>query len=345
MALYYCPECGKQVSEHAVTCPGCGYPMAEFLKQKQAKAKKAAAAPDYTSPEEGGYNVFLAQEGESITATAQILADVCGYTFADAYSLASNLPTIVVYNATLTQAKAAANALADYGLDVSVYDKNGYVDFDDMKYDETKTTKTDNGIEIAVELARELNTLTAANLIRSAYIRSYAYPHPLELLLPRRTRSIFSYSAPLFTPGYLERSLCGGPGYSTPVRPSGYTPWMSTPKPVYKPRQSSYTPWVITPAPSSRPSSYRPRTGSYKSGSSNTWRPSGVSNSRAYGTGNSRMFGSTKSSSGRSFSSGTSFGSRSMGGSSRMGSSAGRSFSSGGSRVGGASKGGFGGRK
>ena len=328
MALYYCPECGRQVSEHAVNCPGCGYPIAELLKRKQAEeAKQAAAVPDYTNPAEGGYNVFLAQEGESITATAQILADVCGYTFADAYALASNLPTIVVYNATLTQAKAAANALADYGLDVSVYDKNGYVDFDDMKYDETKTTKTDNGIEIAVELARELNTLTASNLIRSAYIRSYAYPHPLELLLPRRTRSIFSYSAPLFAPGPLERSLCGGPGYYS--SPLGYTPWMSTPKPVSRPRQSSYTPWAITPAPSSRPSSYRPRTGSYKSGSSNTWRPSGVSNSRAYGTGNSRMFGSTKSSSGRSFSSGgTSFGSRSMGGSSRMSSSAGRSFGS-----------------
>ena len=327
MALYYCPECGKQVSEHAVTCPGCGYPMAEFLKQKQAETKKAAAAPDYTNPEEGGYNVFLAQEGESITATAQILADVCGYTFADAYSLASNLPTIVVYNATLTQAKAAANALADYGLDVSVYDKNGYVDFDDMKYDETKTTKTDNGIEIAVELARELNTLTAANLIRSAYIRSYAYPHPLELLMPRRRRSIFSYSAPLFAPGPLERGLCGGPGYSGQPRSLGYTPWASTPKPVSKPRQSSgYTPWTGTP--SYRQPSYRPRTGSHKSGSSNTWRPSGVSNSRAYGTGNSRMFGSGKSSSGRSFSSGTSFGSRSMGGSSRMGSSAGRSFGS-----------------
>ena len=328
MALYYCPECGKQISEHAVNCPGCGYPMGEFLKKKAEEAKKAAAVPDYSKPEDGGYNVFLAQEGESITATAQILADVCGYTFADAYSLASNLPTIVVYNATLTQAKAAANALADYGLDVSVYDKDGYVDFDDMKYDETKTTKTDNGIEIATELARELNTLTAANLIRSAYIRSYAYPHPLELLMPRRTRSIFSYSAPLFSPGYLERGLCGGPSYSAPTRPSGYTPWMSTP--VSRPRStksySSYTPWSI-PSSAPRTPSYRPRTGS-RSGSSNTWRPSGVGNSRVYSSKSSSSFGSRSSSS---------FGSRSMSGmsrsnGSRMGSSAGR--------MGGMSKGG-----
>lgn len=28
MALVKCPECGKEISEHAVACPSCGYPMA-----------------------------------------------------------------------------------------------------------------------------------------------------------------------------------------------------------------------------------------------------------------------------------------------------------------------------
>ena len=28
MALIICPECGKQVSDQAITCPGCGYPIA-----------------------------------------------------------------------------------------------------------------------------------------------------------------------------------------------------------------------------------------------------------------------------------------------------------------------------
>ena len=30
MALIVCPECGKQVSEQAATCPGCGYPIAQL---------------------------------------------------------------------------------------------------------------------------------------------------------------------------------------------------------------------------------------------------------------------------------------------------------------------------
>lgn len=38
MALINCPECGKQVSSEAPTCPGCGYPISEKLAQAQAAA-------------------------------------------------------------------------------------------------------------------------------------------------------------------------------------------------------------------------------------------------------------------------------------------------------------------
>ena len=36
MALINCPECGKQVSTVAATCPSCGYPVAEKLSQGEA---------------------------------------------------------------------------------------------------------------------------------------------------------------------------------------------------------------------------------------------------------------------------------------------------------------------
>ncbi len=29
MALIRCPECGREISDKAVSCPGCGYPLAE----------------------------------------------------------------------------------------------------------------------------------------------------------------------------------------------------------------------------------------------------------------------------------------------------------------------------
>lgn len=43
MALLSCPECEREVSDRAHTCPGCGYPLAETLpvaEQRQAKPTK-----------------------------------------------------------------------------------------------------------------------------------------------------------------------------------------------------------------------------------------------------------------------------------------------------------------
>lgn len=33
MALIPCPECDRDVSSHAAACPGCGFPVAESLKE------------------------------------------------------------------------------------------------------------------------------------------------------------------------------------------------------------------------------------------------------------------------------------------------------------------------
>lgn len=38
MALIQCPECGKSVSEHAVDCPHCGYPLKEARELKEQSA-------------------------------------------------------------------------------------------------------------------------------------------------------------------------------------------------------------------------------------------------------------------------------------------------------------------
>lgn len=39
MALIKCPECGKEVSERAVSCPNCGCPIATVQKSKVVKIK------------------------------------------------------------------------------------------------------------------------------------------------------------------------------------------------------------------------------------------------------------------------------------------------------------------
>ena len=45
MALINCPECGKQVSTEAKTCPACGYPIAEKLAQTQTAPVTGGSLP------------------------------------------------------------------------------------------------------------------------------------------------------------------------------------------------------------------------------------------------------------------------------------------------------------
>ena len=37
MALIKCPECGQDVSTHAITCPHCGYPFKENNSNEDKK--------------------------------------------------------------------------------------------------------------------------------------------------------------------------------------------------------------------------------------------------------------------------------------------------------------------
>jgi len=44
MALIKCPECLTEVSDCAPTCPKCGFPVSDWVKQKEQKEKNEAAA-------------------------------------------------------------------------------------------------------------------------------------------------------------------------------------------------------------------------------------------------------------------------------------------------------------
>ena len=39
MALINCPECQKQVSEHSINCPNCGYPINQLEKKTVVKGE------------------------------------------------------------------------------------------------------------------------------------------------------------------------------------------------------------------------------------------------------------------------------------------------------------------
>lgn len=41
MALMKCPECGLQVSDKALSCPHCGYPLDSAVKKKKGRGPAA----------------------------------------------------------------------------------------------------------------------------------------------------------------------------------------------------------------------------------------------------------------------------------------------------------------
>ena len=41
MALIKCPECGKEISDKAKTCIGCGFPLESYMYREKQKEKGA----------------------------------------------------------------------------------------------------------------------------------------------------------------------------------------------------------------------------------------------------------------------------------------------------------------
>lgn len=44
MALIKCPECGREISDKATACPGCGYPMTPAAAPEDERARLLAEA-------------------------------------------------------------------------------------------------------------------------------------------------------------------------------------------------------------------------------------------------------------------------------------------------------------
>ncbi len=69
MALIKCPECGKEVSDKAVTCPNCGYPLKEYLDNNMSDGgtdQYYNEEDDYNQPVGPYLNNETSQGGENI---------------------------------------------------------------------------------------------------------------------------------------------------------------------------------------------------------------------------------------------------------------------------------------
>jgi|GEM_PF-3527482 len=114
-----CEYCGQYVDSSLSVCPYCG-------------ASLPAVAASTTTTATGDYYVILSSLGSCSAAAARdLLSDLLGYSDAETAEIISVIPAMIAQQLTLDQARAIAQACAEYGMEVALKDSNGYVTLSD----------------------------------------------------------------------------------------------------------------------------------------------------------------------------------------------------------------------
>ena len=121
----YCPNCGAQLSEQTNFCPYCGSRLQNATTSISLLNKAVS-----TAEESNEYNLVLVSRGSCDAVTAgDLLEDVFGYTDAESGNLVSMAPVVVGENLTAEEAATVAQLYTEYGMQVSITDKEDkYVD-------------------------------------------------------------------------------------------------------------------------------------------------------------------------------------------------------------------------
>lgn len=162
----FCSQCGTPVTQEMAFCPGCG-------SRLKAAAKIAVPAPQpasqtiYSAPICGAadsYKVILVNRGICrLTAAEELLEDILGYSSVEARRLLHSAPAEIAGNLTLEQAQCVAQALTEYGMEVSISNESGtYIDMNNF----AAASVFDSRGDFLPAVAGVLAMLTAANRVR-----------------------------------------------------------------------------------------------------------------------------------------------------------------------------------
>lgn len=69
MALIECPECGKEISDKAESCPHCGFPVSKTLSHEREKYKAEDCAAGRITKTSCGQFKFFSQDKEHVNLT------------------------------------------------------------------------------------------------------------------------------------------------------------------------------------------------------------------------------------------------------------------------------------
>ena len=191
--MKYCVTCGRAVEyDDAYFCPYCGSRIrtaSEIVQEDTAASILSGISTEdpidvepvtVLEPEdiEEGYRVVLISRGTCTAKMAkEVICDLLGYTVTTATSLLEEVPVELADELNERQAVVLAQALAEYGMQVTVVDEdNRYVNIDSQA---TNTVYSSTGSLTAAALA-VIASLTAANRVHR--YRRYKKPSLLDLI-------------------------------------------------------------------------------------------------------------------------------------------------------------------
>ena len=232
--MFYCSNCGAQLTEGMRFCPNCG---AQLQSTVAATAIPVASTIDKTRTD---YRIILIDRGTCTkTHAKELLMDIFGYTSTEALSILDSLPVEIAVNLNFDQASYAAQAISEYGMQVSVQNGSGYTDLGQYAsasvYD-NKGSFLSNVLSVLATLG-VVNRVTKLNRVQVPISYNQRY-HPL-----------YKRSAP---PVHIRRTVSRPVTAPKPFAPSPVRPAPISPKPQRPPVVPS------APSPVTRPPQVTP---------------------------------------------------------------------------------------
>lgn len=107
MALINCPECNKQISDKANSCPHCGYPINNFSSKTN----------------DDNYDVlmtFVDTRKQRNVHVIKFLRESKGISLSEAHNLVTNTPCKIFNNISLSEAKQIEQSLLRFNCEVMI---------------------------------------------------------------------------------------------------------------------------------------------------------------------------------------------------------------------------------
>ena len=157
MAKIYCEYCGAQLLDGAKFCTNCGAPA--------PKTDETGHDRQTVVEGEGTYSIVLGSlENCTKAAAGDLLEGLLGYSDEEAEQLLNVLPALAAQNLTYEQAQYVAQAMTEYGMQVSIRSGEQYVEADEQSA--SGSSLFDEAGELLAKAAAVFATLSAINRMR-----------------------------------------------------------------------------------------------------------------------------------------------------------------------------------